>query len=659
MILETLIPGQQRANEASDASATSLQDTGRESISGAAAEPIAIVTSSLEAGNPVEGSLDEMATYLTTGSWGGNTQYFDTSQDNILTVNLTALTAEGQQLARWALGAWELVADLDFQEITGSADITFDDNLSGAFANFSRIGETIIHSDVNISTAWLANSGTELGSYSLFTYIHEIGHALGLGHLGAYDGGGSYPNNAVFTNDSYQVSVMSYFDQRENTTVDASYAIPVLPMMADIVAIQRFYGASTQTAGDTVWGANTSLTGFMAALSSEWQNGTFDTSLPIALTIFDQGGIDLIDLSFSTSGDRIDLREQKFSNVGGLIGNMAIARGTVIEKLNAGSGSDHITGNAAANEIYGGNGFDTIYGGEGSDTIGGGNGRDLIFLNQGNDLYLDNTQGGDLGRDTVFAGLGNDTIQGGNGDDVFRGEAGNDLIFGRFGNDLVYGGDQFDTIHGGVGDDTVDGGNGRDLIFLNQGNDLYNDNTQGGDLGRDTVFAGLGNDTIQGGNGDDVFHGEAGDDRIFARLGNDLVYGGDQFDFIDAGDGNDTVYGGNGGDRVFLGNGNDVYVDTAQTGAFGQDTITGGAGVDRFEFQAVMSADVITDFQVGVDELRLTQSLWGGGLGAAQVVSTYASVTAGGVLFDFGAGQSILLEGLNSMAGLDSDILLA
>ena len=322
-------------------------------------------------------------------------------------------------------------------------------------------------------------------------------------------------------------------------------------------------------------------------------------------------------------------------------------------------GNDTLFGGLGNDKIYGGDQFDTIHGGEGNDTVDGGNGRDLIFLNQGNDLFNDNTQGGDLGRDTVFAGLGDDTIQGGNGNDVFRGEAGSDLIFARFGNDLVYGGDQFDTIYGGAGNDTVDGGNGRDLIFLNEGNDLYNDNTQGGALGRDTVFAGIGNDTIQGGNGDDVFYGEAGNDRIFARLGNDIVYAGDQFDFIDAGDGNDMVFGGKGGDRVYLGNGNDVYVDTAQTGAFGQDTITGGAGVDRFVFQAVMSADVITDFQVGVDELRLTQSLWGGGLGAAQVVSTYASVTAGGVLFDFGAGQSILLEGLNSLAGLGGDILLA
>jgi hypothetical protein len=71
-----------------------------------------------------------------------------------------------------------------------------------------------------------------------------------------------------------------------------------------------------------------------------------------------------------------------------------------------------------------------------------------------------------------------------------------------------------------------------------------------------------------------------------------------------------------------------------------------------------MSRDVIRDFQVGIDDLQLTQSLWGGGLSATQVVNRYASVTGAGVLFDFGGDQSILLQGLNSTAGLESDLLL-
>jgi serralysin len=659
MVFKMPLSSEPLADQTADTPHLCTECAQNDQLASAEAALLSIVTSSFGAPPATVGTLNQMAAYLTTGSWGGVTQFFDVTQNNVITVNLTSLTAPGAQLARWAIEAWELVANLDFQEVSGVADIQFQDTASGAWASFSTINDRIVQSTVNVSTNWLATSGTTLGSFSHLTYIHEIGHALGLGHLGAYNGGAAYPLNAVFSNDSYQYSVLSYFDQVENTTTNASYAIPVLPMLADIVAIQTFYGASVVTAGDTVWGANTTLTGFLVTLFNAWQAGGFGFGASVAMTVFDQSGIDLLDLSFSIWSDRIDLREEQFSDIGGLIGNLAIARGTVIEKLIAGSGDDFIIGNAAANEIWGSDGFDTISGGDGNDTITGGNGRDLIYLNQGNDLYIDNSEGGELGQDTVFAGFGDDIIQGGNGDDVFFGEWGADFIVGRLGNDLIYGGDQFDTLAGGDGDDTIDAGNGRDLVFLDAGNDLFIDNSQGGELGNDTVFAGSGDDIIQGGNGDDVFYGEAGNDIIFGRLGNDLIFAGDNFDFVDAGDGNDVVFAGNGRDMVFLGAGDDIYVDAAQAGELGQDTISGGAGADRFEFQSVMSADVITDFQIGIDDLRLTQSLWGGGLTAAQVVSSFASVTGSGVLLDFGGGQSILLQGLTKTAGLEADILLA
>lgn len=135
---------------------------------------------------------------------------------------------------------------------------------------------------------------------------------------------------------------------------------------------------------------------------------------------------------------------------------------------------------------------------------------------------------------------------------------------------------------------------------------------------------------LTGSDGRNVLTGAGGSDTLSGRNGNDILRGGD---------GADALAGNGGADHL---NGNS-----------GADRLTGGTGADTFQFATGSGADVVTDFTMGQgDRLALAESLWGGGLTDQQVIARYAEVTARGVLFDFGDGDTLLLQGVRSLNGL-------
>ncbi|QXT41106.1 M10 family metallopeptidase C-terminal domain-containing protein [Gymnodinialimonas ceratoperidinii] len=357
------------------------------------------------------------------------------------------------------------------------------------------------------------------GTYTSFTMLHEIGHAIGLAHPGTYNASSgvtfSYQNHAQFTEDSQQYTVMSYFDET-HTGASGGLGFPDTFMLHDFMAIHQLYGTDdTYNAGNTIYGFNATEAG------SAYD---FTANATPFMTVYDGAGSDTIDLSGYANGQRLTLEAGSFSDIGGYSGNFSIAFGAVIEHAVGGSGNDEITGNSAPNQLEGGAGADTLIGSAGNDTLIGGEGNDTLMGGAEFDLL----EGGE-GRDSLVGGMGNDTLVGGRQNDRMSGGNGDDIILGEMGADRLIGGRGADTLSGGNRNDKLIGGDGDDDIFGDQGNDLLRGGSQ-----NDALHGGAGNDILVGGAGFDTLEGGDGDDSLTGAFNADL------FIFKDA-NGADTI----------------------------------------------------------------------------------------------------------------------
>jgi len=300
------------------------------------------------------------------------------------------LNAQQQAQAERALQTWDDLIAPDMVRTTATtSNIEFGTSTTGvsyAHAYFPTTGS------VWFSRSYADLMSPQVGQHSFMAYVHEIGHALGLDHMGDYNGSGSWTPSSY--EDSGVYSVMSYFGPNMNSGsgqvawadwvgADGKLYSPQTPMVNDVMAIQAIYGAETTTrTGDTVYGFGSNVTGAMAPI--------FDFTLnanPI-VTIYDSAGIDTLNLSGWNTACTINLAPGSYSSGNSMTYNIAIAYTCDIENAVGGSAGDQITGNLLANRLDGGAGNDTLSGGGGDDVLVAGAGDDVLDGGEGTDSVV-------------------------------------------------------------------------------------------------------------------------------------------------------------------------------------------------------------------------------------------------------------------------------
>ncbi|MFT3988268.1 M10 family metallopeptidase C-terminal domain-containing protein [Aestuariivirga sp.] len=432
----------------------------------------------------------------------------------------SALSSAQKDAARVALSLWDDLIAKNITEVSSGGQITLQNtSATSSYAYTYFPGSWAGSGSVWFNKSYDASSGTndlmtpKVGNWGFTTYLHELGHALGLDHPADYTSSSTYANSALYPEDSTQYTVMSYFDGNA-TGADwrASNGVwyePQTPMLDDIAAIQALYGADTTTrTGNTVYGFHSTA-----------NRDVFDftkNAHPV-LAIWDSAGTDTLDLSGFSTNSRIDLGQGAFSDCDGMTDNIAIAYNCNIENATGGSGNDSITGNALNNRLTGNGGADTLHGLDGNDVLIGGTGNDV--LDGGNGIDTANyCAGGAISINLTTGVLGGaaagdsfvsiERITGSNtAGDTMVGSAARDQFYGMGGNDTLSGGGGNDVLAGGAGGDTLTGGAGCD-VFLFQSltdstvaaSDTITDFKQGQDKIRLSAI-----DAITGGT-DDAFH---------------------------------------------------------------------------------------------------------------------------------------------------------
>jgi Ca2+-binding RTX toxin-like protein len=211
------------------------------------------------------------------------------------------------------------------------------------------------------------------------------------------------------------------------------------------------------------------------------------------------------------------------------------------------------------------------------------------------------------GNLTINTGAGNDTILSAklkNADSIDLG-AGDDsisiMVSGDYGTPSLY----------LMNIASLDGGSGNDTLSFEEST-VSNGATLSLTTGGATNFENLtGSASIETLNGDanaNTIKGNGGADNLYGMEGDDILYG--YTSDIDTNNEKDNLYGGSGDDQLYGTAGENIL-----DGGTGKDTLTGGDAIDTFVIRigdgstTLVDADVITDFEDGIDVIGLDDGL--------------------------------------------------
>jgi serralysin len=568
------------------------------------------------------------------------------------TSNFEGFNSTQQAATRTALKFYASVANLRFSEIAETAaqhaDLRFamSDTPSTAWAYFPS-------TNASGGDAWFNNTSGYYdnplrGNYAYLTFVHEIGHGLGLKHSHE---GRVMPQDR----DSMEYTVMSYRSYVGAAVIEGylneNWGYAQTPMIYDIAALQHMYGANYATNGGNTTYSWNPASGEMvvngAGQGAPGGNRIFET-------VWDGGGADTYDFSNYMTPLKIDLQPGGWTTIAtdqlaklhyfgskvaaGNIANALLHNNdprSLIENAIGGFGDNMLIGNQGANSLTGLSGADTLTGGGGSDSLDGGDGYDIAVFSgersyystsevpdgsiQISDLRPGEPDGLDWVRNTERFQFADKIysvheLATGNPTEVITmapllttvnldptvvayspleltltGDARNNTLSGGVNNDKLYGLAGNDVMIGGADGDLLNGGVGTDTVS-------YTSATAG-------VLVDL---ALAKGYRDDA----AGDtyvsiENITGSPYADALRGNNAVNVIKGVGGNDTLLG-RGGNDVLIGNaGNDIL-----HGQAGRDVLFGAGGRDSFVFGSMSDSrgstrDTIKDFTRGQDRIDL------------------------------------------------------